>query len=61
MAEVKKNAYKYCIVPLCQSTTVRNPNKNFFRVPNNITTREKWCKLMKRDFIGPKSTKYVSD
>nr|XP_026484701.1 uncharacterized protein LOC113392466 isoform X2 [Vanessa tameamea] len=61
MAEVKKSAYKYCIVPMCQSTTVKNPNKIFFRVPNNITIRKKWCKVMKRDLIGPKSTKYVCE
>ncbi|XP_046970931.1 uncharacterized protein LOC124537975 [Vanessa cardui] len=61
MEEAKKIAYKYCIVPMCQSTTVKNPDKIFFRVPNNMTIRKKWCKVMKRDLIGPRSTKYVCE
>lgn len=61
MAGTKKYAYKYCIVPLCQSTTVKNLNKSFFRVPSDLNKRKMWCKLMRRDLIGPKSTKYVCE
>lgn len=61
MSDQKKCSYKYCIVPECHSTTFKTPNKIFFRVPNDANKRKKWCKLMRRDLIGPNSTKYVCE
>ncbi|GFT38392.1 THAP-type domain-containing protein [Nephila pilipes] len=42
--------YKYCIVPLCANSTFKTPDKCFFDVPRKLDIREKWCKVMKRDF-----------
>ncbi|XP_050500902.1 uncharacterized protein LOC126880873 [Diabrotica virgifera virgifera] len=61
MSNIKKGCYKYCIVPNCTSTTIKTPNKIFFHVPLQTDKRKKWCKLMKRDLIGPKSIKYVCE
>lgn len=41
--------YKYCIVPLCTSTTSSTPDKLFFLVPKNKEMRKKWCEVMNRD------------
>lgn len=61
MSKVKKGCYKYCIVPNCINTTIKTPTKVFFHVPLQKEKRKKWCKVMKRDLIGPRSTKYVCE
>lgn len=53
---MEKTSYKYCIVPLCTSTTVKNPDKIFIRVPENKKRRIKWLKACRRG-VGDFSTK----
>ncbi|XP_028130922.1 uncharacterized protein LOC114326702 [Diabrotica virgifera virgifera] len=45
----KSAQYKYCIVPGCQSTTVRTSNKHFFTLPVEPKRRSKWLKACRRD------------
>ncbi|XP_047527061.1 uncharacterized protein LOC125064183 [Vanessa atalanta] len=40
--------YKYCIVPQCESTTIKTPDKLFIYVPNNKEIRRKWLKMARR-------------
>ncbi|VEN48806.1 unnamed protein product [Callosobruchus maculatus] len=49
--------FKYCLVPLCKSTTKRTPTKIFFRLPHEPNRRLKWLKACRRETkdISPKS------
>lgn len=47
----KRKTYKYCIVPMCNNTSLSTPMKIFFNVPRNEENRQKWCKVMKRDEV----------
>ncbi|XP_063899275.1 uncharacterized protein LOC110383286 isoform X7 [Helicoverpa armigera] len=40
--------YKYCIVPQCESSTIKTPEKLFIHVPRN-EQRRKWLQLARRD------------
>lgn len=40
--------YKYCIVPLCTSSTVKYPDKIFIRVPEDKKRRIKWLEACRR-------------
>lgn len=50
--------YKYCIVPYCDSTSFKAPNKIFIRVPQNKNRRVKWIKACRRNMedISEKNT-----
>nr|CAH7712749.1 unnamed protein product [Callosobruchus chinensis] len=49
--------FKYCLVPLCRSTTVKTPNKIFIRLPQDPNRRKKWLKACRRETkdISPNS------
>ncbi|KAJ8968394.1 hypothetical protein NQ317_012231 [Molorchus minor] len=57
MEENVQKYFKYCLVPLCKSTTVKTPNKIFIRLPLNRSRRTKWLKACQRDIhdISPNS------
>ncbi|KAI4460424.1 thap-type zinc finger superfamily [Holotrichia oblita] len=40
--------YKYCAVPMCQSSTVNSPDKKFITIPRDVTRRKKWFTAMGR-------------
>ncbi|KAJ8983883.1 hypothetical protein NQ317_000919 [Molorchus minor] len=48
--------YKYCLVPQCKSTTIKNAKQIFIYVPNNEQIRKKWLKLARRDDVHSLST-----
>ncbi|KAL1448903.1 hypothetical protein WDU94_000153 [Cyamophila willieti] len=51
--------YKYCCVPQCKSTTIKNPEKTFITLPRDETIRKKWFKAMRRKTaLAAKSTGY---
>ncbi|XP_046976564.1 uncharacterized protein LOC124542681 isoform X2 [Vanessa cardui] len=41
--------YKYCIVPQCESSTIKTPDKLFIHVPRKEQMRKKWLQLARRD------------
>lgn len=41
--------YKYCIVPQCESSTIKTPTKLFVHVPRKEQMRKKWLQLARRD------------
>ena len=47
--ENKPSYYKYCIVPLCKSTTFVTPSKIYIRLPDDPVRRNKWLKACRRD------------
>lgn len=44
----RKGIYKYCFVPGCMSTTIKNPCKIFVCVPKG-EIRKIWIKQVRRD------------
>lgn len=48
VAKKRKGTYKYCFVPKCKSTTLKNPSKIFVCVPKG-KIREKWIKQVRRE------------
>ncbi|KAJ8967644.1 hypothetical protein NQ317_006410 [Molorchus minor] len=48
--------YKYCLVPQCKSTTIKNDKQKFIYVPNNEQIRKKLLKLARRDDVHSLST-----
>ncbi|XP_063532777.1 uncharacterized protein LOC134743315 [Cydia strobilella] len=59
MEEPKKTSYtsyRYCLVPKCTNTTINTPEKLFFDVPRDVEVRKRWCKLMKKGKLRPKTT-----
>ncbi|XP_030753762.1 uncharacterized protein LOC115880624 isoform X2 [Sitophilus oryzae] len=56
MKNTRNTGYKYCIVPFCTSSTVKNPDKIFIRVPEDKKRRIKWLKACRRH-VGDYSTK----
>ncbi|CAM1331597.1 Uncharacterised protein r2_g4053 [Pycnogonum litorale] len=52
-----KSCYKYCCVPECKSTTIRDEEKIFVSVPDNPTTRKN-CLMQRNAFIVCKRTSY---
>ncbi|XP_030758054.1 uncharacterized protein LOC115883783 [Sitophilus oryzae] len=56
MENTRNTGYKYCVVPLCTSSTVKNPDKIFIRVPEDKKRRIKWLKACRR-YVGDYSTK----
>ncbi|KAK9499457.1 hypothetical protein O3M35_002489 [Rhynocoris fuscipes] len=57
MDEDNTTYFKYCLVPFCKNTTIKTPNKIFFRLPVDRNRRAKWLKACRRnvDGISPKS------
>lgn len=53
--------YKYCIVPECQSTTFKTPDKEFLRIPIEKKLRRKWIVAMKRDSLSETTTSFVCE
>ncbi|CAH0725615.1 unnamed protein product, partial [Brenthis ino] len=51
-------SYKMCAVPMCISTTIKNPEKLFIHVPKSPKRRKQWLQLARRDskFTSDKST-----
>ncbi|KAJ8974235.1 hypothetical protein NQ317_016731 [Molorchus minor] len=47
--------YKYCLVPQCKSTTIKNAKQIFIYVPNNEQIRKEWLKLARRDSLSTNS------
>jgi len=43
---------KYCVVPLCQTTSLTAPNKAFFTLPTDPNRRLKWLLAMRRSPNG---------
>ncbi|KAH9635196.1 hypothetical protein HF086_009536 [Spodoptera exigua] len=56
-------SYKYCSVPLCDNTTLKNPEKLFVHVPKLKLLRKKWLNLARRDpkMTSDKSTLYFCE
>lgn len=46
------NVYHWCLVPECNNTSVKTPQKLWIQVPSDIKMRNTWLKLARRD---PKS------
>ena len=42
------SSYRYCIVPLCTSTSKTAPTKIFVHLPIDTTKRSKWCQAARR-------------
>ena len=54
--------YKYCVVPLCTSTTKSAPEKRFFSVPRSEDIRKSWMEKMRRkDPVSSKSNVYCCE
>lgn len=49
---LNKMVYKWCVVPQCTNTSIKNPHKLFVSVPTNPKRRKMWLQLARRD---PKS------
>ena len=61
--ENKSIYYKYCIVPLCKTTTIRTLNKIFIRLLYD-SGRSKWlkaCRRNEKDAISQKSVLLVCE
>ena len=43
-AHEKRKAYKWCIVPLCNNTSISAPYKVFVNVPKDVKRRNAWKK-----------------
>ncbi|XP_028165203.1 uncharacterized protein LOC114356295 isoform X3 [Ostrinia furnacalis] len=41
--------YKWCVVPHCTNTSIKDPNKVFVSVPTNPKRRKMWLQLARRD------------
>ena len=59
-AKGKNRAYvKYCFVPLCTSSSAKNPEKHLFPVPRDLELRRKWWEIARRsDTIETTKTAY---
>ncbi|XP_063833447.1 uncharacterized protein LOC135082597 [Ostrinia nubilalis] len=44
-----KMVYKWCVVPHCTNTSIKDPNKVFVSVPTNPKRRKMWLQLARRD------------
>lgn len=49
--EVKNKARKVCFVPLCNSSSVKNPSKLFFNVPKDVNMKKKWFQVAHREYL----------
>ena len=60
--DVIMSNYKYCVVPLCTSTTKSAPEKRFFSVPRSEDIRKSWMEKMRRkDPVSSKSNVYCCE
>ncbi|XP_046387352.1 uncharacterized protein LOC124156917 [Ischnura elegans] len=41
--------YKYCFVPGCTNTSIKEPNKRFICLPTNTRRRQLWLKAIRRN------------
>jgi len=53
---------RYCFVPQCQSTSLRNPDKMFISVPRDENVKLKWFNAVRRDlrFVSSSSKTHFS-
>lgn len=59
--EVKKKCTKWCFVPMCQNTELKNPDKVFITVPKSDELRRQWFRAAHREFLGSKSSFYCCE
>ncbi|KAK5645278.1 hypothetical protein RI129_006578 [Pyrocoelia pectoralis] len=57
-----KKSHKYCIVPMCTSTSIKTPNKTFVTLPKAPKVRKQWQMAMKRvEILSNHSTYFVCE
>ncbi|KAF4528771.1 hypothetical protein B566_EDAN016959, partial [Ephemera danica] len=57
----KSKHSKYCIVPMCQNTILRTPEKKFFAVPRNEKQRKLWFLACHRDPMSRIGSRFVCE